>query len=285
MPGTLASTFSTASPGVGSILPPEFGQLITRPLEAASLAFNPAIASSHTITAGEWRIPVVAKDPSVGWVAEGQEIEISAPELEELSVTPRKLAGLSVITRELANDSNPAAQSLVGEGLARDLSRKVDSAFFGSLGAPAPAGLASVTGTHTVDAGTLDDLDPLAQAVSLIETSGHAATGFVTDPATALKLATMKSGAGSNLPLLADPRTVLQRPVLVSADVAAGTIWALSAANVHAVIRDDIELAVSTDAYFSSDRVALRATLRIGFGFSAPESIAKITVTPDDNDG
>lgn len=46
----------------------------------------------------------------------------------------RNLAGPGrFVSRELADDSNPAAANVVGQGLARDIARRVDRAFY-SLG-------------------------------------------------------------------------------------------------------------------------------------------------------
>lgn len=277
-------SFTTATPNAGAILPPQYSQLIIKPLESKSLAFHPQVATSTTINANELRIPVVVKDPSVDWVGEGEQIGESTPEVDQVIITPKKVAGISVITRELANDSNPAAQSIVGDGLARDIARKIDAAFFGNVGGNAPAGLESLEDVHTLDAGTLDDLDPLAEALSLLETSGHDATAFVTTPAIALRLATLKSGQGSNAPLLMEPRSVLQRPVFVSPGVSAGTLWAVDSTQVHTALREGVELAVSEHTYFDTDQIAIRATLRIGFGHPAPGAVAKVTVAPVEED-
>lgn len=38
---------------------------------------------------------------------------------------------------------------MVGAGLARDIARKVDDAFFGAMASPAPAGLGALSGVQT----------------------------------------------------------------------------------------------------------------------------------------
>ncbi len=68
----------------------------------------------------------MAADPTASWVAEGAGIVPCDPTLSELVVTPAKVAGLTIISRELADDSNPAAAQVVGQGLARDIARRVD---------------------------------------------------------------------------------------------------------------------------------------------------------------
>jgi hypothetical protein len=74
---------------------------------------------------------------------------------------------------------------VVGIGLARDIARKVD-------------------------AGAFADLDAFAEAISLAETVGATETSFVTSPATALTLAKVKTGTGSNA--RCSVRTPPQRP-------------------------------------------------------------------------
>lgn len=115
-------------------------------------------------------------------------------------------------------------------GLARDIARKVDSAFFGAEAAPAPSGLGALSGIQTVvDAGAFAALDAFAEA----ETVGSTVTSFVTSPATALALALakVKQATGSNAPLLwqdatsATSRQILGVPLYVSAAVAANAAW------------------------------------------------------------
>jgi hypothetical protein len=79
-------------------------------------------------------------------------------------------------------------------------------------------------------------------------------------PAVALLLAT-EAGTGLLAPLLgADPtsatsRSILGVPLYVSQYAPANTVYALDSTRVTLVIREDSTVAVSTDAYFSSDRV------------------------------
>lgn len=267
-----------------AFLPAEVGQLIIQPVQRESLAFQ--TATDFPTSAETVRIPIVAEDPVAEWVAEGEEITPSDASLDEEVVTPAKVAGLTVITRELAEDSSPAAAQLVGLGIARDIARKIDAAFFGNLPAPAPGGLAGLTGVQEVDAGQAwTDLDPFAEALSKAEQVGATLTAFVTSPADALILANLKEATGSNKPLLSpDPTMPTRRmiqgvPLYISPAVSAGTVWGYDQAFVHVVRREDTTLAVDYSAYFSSDRVGVRATMRVGFGFPHKASIIKITLS------
>ncbi len=107
----------------------------------------------------------------------------------------------------------------------------------------------------------------------------------MTSPATALTLATLKEygTAGSNKPLLQpDPsqpssRTISGVPIYVSPSVAADIVWAIPAQHSLLVIRQDASVVTDNSAFFTSDRVAVRATLRVGYGFTYPLVVVQIT--------
>lgn len=261
----------------GGILPPEYSALITTPITEQALAFNPALASTVSTSAAEFQVPILEEDAGAAWVAEGAEISPDDPTLGELTIIPKKVAGLTIISSELANDSSPDAQTIVGDGLARSIIAQLNTAWLGDLAAPAPKGLKSLVGTATAG-GALTSLDVFADAVAAAEEQGANLTGWVMSPADALIVAKLKEATGSNKALSEDSRTIMGRPVIVSSKATTGTIWGLDAAQVMTVLRNDVELAVSGDAYFSSDRIAIRATLRVGFGFPQPSRVVKLTI-------
>lgn len=271
----------TNANGAPAILPPEYAQLIITPVLDDALAFDSDVATIIRTEAHEFHLPVLNEDAAANWVAEGDEITPSAPNLAEAVVVPAKVAGLTVVSRELAQDSNPSAQRVVGESLARAIVRQVDAAFLGALPAPAPAGLGTLTNSSTITGASLNDLDVFAQAVAEAENNGGNTTAFIMNPTDALALAEIKTGTGSNQALLNDPRTILGRPVKVNKNVPQGTIWAVDKTRIFSVIREDTTLAVSPDAFFSSDRIALRATMRIGFAVAQSKALVKITTKAD----
>jgi len=127
------------------------------------------------------------------------------------------------------------------------------------------------------------NLDWAAQAISKAETVGATVTAFVTSPATALALATIKQGTGSNQPVLgmdataATSRSVLGVPLYVSQYVAANTLWAVDSSRVWLVVRDDATVEADRSVFFTSDRVAVKATMRAAFGFVHPSAVVKVT--------
>lgn len=267
-----------------AFLPEEAGQLIILPVQAAAAAAT--VASTLTTAANYFRIPIVNTDPSAAWTAEGEEIALSDATLDEVGTGFNKLAGLSVITRELADDATPQAAELVGAGLGRDIARRLDEAFFGAKGVNAnrPEGLLDQT-TGTVNAGTaFTSIDAFTEAQFAAEAQGATITSWVANPADALALAKVKESTGSNRNLLQpDPTAPTQRlingvPLTASNAVAAGTVWGIPQAAAIVVIRTDVTLDVDRSAFFTSDRVAVRATMRVGFVFPQPLAIQKITI-------
>jgi HK97 family phage major capsid protein len=140
----------TTSGGQAILSPEQVGELVIRPLAQESVALG--VSTVHPIVGPSLRVPAVTGDPTAAWVAEGAEIPVSEPTLTEVNITPSKLAGLVVVSNELAADSSPAALQVVGQRLVRDLSRKIDAAYFGNATVNGPSGLLFIAAT-AVDAG------------------------------------------------------------------------------------------------------------------------------------
>ncbi len=275
----------TTSGGASILTPEEVGALVIRPLMEQSVAAQ--VSTVIPTNSHDFRVPIVSADPTAAWTAEGAEITASDPTVTEVLVTPKKLAGLTVITNELALDSSPAALQVVGDGLVRDLKRKLDAAYFGNTTTNGPSGLLSLT-TAAVDAGDAwTNLDWAEGAKSAAETVHTNLTAFVASPATALALAELKElTTGSNKALLgSDPtqptsRVIAGLPLYTSPAIADGIVWGIPQPHSIFVIRQDATVVTDTSVYFTSDRVAVRATLRVGFGFTFPGAVVKVAISP-----
>ncbi|WP_053924856.1 phage major capsid protein [Streptomyces chattanoogensis] len=275
----------TTSPGVTGVTPDHYAGLIIQPVQGESVAFQ--VTTQLTTDATRTHLPIVQEDAGAAWTREGDDIPVEDATLGEEVVIPAKVAGLTVVSSELAEDSNPQAQQIVGDGLARSIARKVDAAFYGSLPHPAPRGLEAVPGIHAVTAGKKwTNLDAFLEAIAAAETVGATLTSFTAHPTDALALAQLKEQTGSNRPLLApDPtmptrRVIAGVPLYVSPAVTPGTVWGLPKDRVFVVLRRDVKVDVSADAYFQSDQVAVRGTMRVGFGYPHRAAITKVTLTP-----
>lgn len=270
---------------------------LLRPDSVDALLVGPVLTQSVagqvmrlvTIEARELRVPKVTQDPTASWVNEGQEIAPSDAVVDEIVVRPAKVAGLSIITSELANDTSPEASQVIGDGLARDIARKIDQALFSSQPAPAPAGLANLTGANgvtTVDAGSgWTSLDAFT-AASFEAASRNAIIGsWVANPQDAKALATLKESSTSQRALLQPDPTAPSRSILgglqllVSTAVEPGTVWGIDATRALLVVREEVQIEVDRSVYFTSDRVAVRATMRVGFGWPQPTALVKVALS------
>jgi len=151
------------------------------------------------------------------------------------------------------------------------------------MSAPAPKGLGGLAGVQTyVNANAFDNVDFAAHALSLAENVGASINYFVTTPAVALELATVKELASSQRPLLgADvnngtSRSILGVPLLVSPYVAADTLWALDSSRCWLIVREPARVEVDHSVLFTSDRVAVKATIRVGFVH--PASVVRVSL-------
>lgn len=267
-------TMLTSAESNRGILPAEYGALITQPVTEAAIAFDPRVAQTISTAGKEFRVPVLVEDAAAAWTAEGEEITPTEPVLDEITVTPSKVAGLTIVSRELAEDSSPSAAEFVGASLARAITLQIDRGFLGNLAAPAAKGLDSIT--PTIVSGALDSLDSIHEAKAAAAAEGGAPSVILANPADVLTLALLKDQTGSNRSLIEDTTTVAGIPVLASRHVAAGKLWLVDSTQIVTVLRDDVELAVSSDAFFTSDRIALRATMRVGFAFPRPAALVRI---------
>ncbi len=277
----------TAAAG-GILRPEEVGALVVEPVARESVAF--AVSTVVRTESHDFRIPRITSDASAAWTPEGSDITPSDLGVDELNLTPKKLAALTIISNELANDSSPAAQIVVGESIARDLARKIDSAYFGTTISNGPAGIDNLDNIQWVDNdGTFTNVDPFSEAISKLENVGATATSFVANASTVLALSKLKKlTTGSNEPLLQpDPtqptrRTILGVPLISVPDtvVANNVVWAVDRSRSFVVLRQDVDLVVDASRYFESDRLGIRATLRVDFGWPHEEAVVKIASEP-----
>lgn len=267
-----------------AILSPEdVGTLLIEPVLAQSIAAQ--LCTIVRTEAASFRIPRLTDDGDAVWVAEGAEIPMSDPEFAEAVVIPTKVARISTVSREAANDTTPAAAEVIGDAISRSLADAVDRAFVGPVQpAPAPSGLAALTGTSDVyaGAGALTSLDAFAEGAALAEQVGAALDAWLVSPQDALDLARVKVATGSAQPLLAPTpgqssrRTVEGLPLLVSRHVPVGTIYGIPQSRAFYVIREDAEVITDSSVLFTSDSLAIRGVLRVGFGLPQPEAIIRV---------
>jgi HK97 family phage major capsid protein len=219
------------------LTPEQVAQLVILPLSQASVAMQ--VGTVVTINSHVLRVPRVVTDVAAGFVAEGAEIPVTDAVVDQLEITPAKLASLSVITSELAADSSPAALGVVGDGIVRDVAKKLDSAFFGTSTTNGPAGIGSITPTAADAGDSWANLDSFEFAKATAEQHNSVVDSFVRNPATVLKISTLKEQSGSNKVLLQpDPskpsgRTVAGVQLLTSPAVPNDVVWGIPRSRVQ----------------------------------------------------
>lgn len=70
-------------------------------------------------------------------------------------------------------------------------------------------------------------------------------------------------------------RTVAGIPVLVSSAVEPNVVWGIDTSRTHLVVLDDAIVETDRSVFFASDRVAVKATMRVGFAFAHAASVVK----------
>lgn len=264
--------------------PEEVEDLIVRPLMEESVALQ--AASVVRTGSKSTRFPIVTGRPAAAWTLEAEEIDIVEATFTEIEVTPSKLAAITPISSELAADSDPSATKEVGRLIVADLKAKLDDAFFAATTANGPAGLGSVAATVTYAGETISDTDPFVEAISKAEALGVniGQLNLVGNPTDVLAVARVKRAVDSNEPLLGvdasspTKRSIAGVPLWSSSHAPAGTFWLIPRDRVFAVVRNDFELTVDSSVFFTSDRIAVRAKVRVGFGFPHPAAVGAIVL-------
>lgn len=278
----MATTTTTVSP----LIPEEWlDELIVQPVTRQSVALDSSVTSTLTISGQVGHLPMITDDINAAWVNEGQEISPDDMSTTEVEVRTRKIAALTTITNEAVNDADRDVLALAGQSIARDIANRIDLAFFSEpvVASPAPSGLGGITPTALNAGAAFTSFDVFALAVSVGDQQGAPITSWVMNPADLVTWQLVKESSSSQRRLMAsDPtqpsRSVIEgRPVLTSPAVKSGSIWGMPSSRAFVVRRQGVELARSTDVYFTSDRTALRATMRVGFAYPTPGSVIKIT--------
>lgn len=271
---------NTTSNSSSLLRPEEVAALVIEPLSIESVAMQTSTVVH--INSHEYRIPVLTGDPDTSWVAEGAEIPIDQADFGEVLVSPGKCSGITLVTRELSEDGTPEATRVIGQRLVQSLKRKIDSAWFASATTDGPSGLGSITPSVVDATAGVTNVDAFLEAVAAAEQVGAKIDSFVAHPSTILNLAKLKKATGSSEPLLstdaAGPagRTVAGTPLIASPDAPVTAVWGIPKAFSQVVIRRDPEVTVDSSAFFTSDRLAVRATVRVGFGFAHPAALVRI---------
>jgi HK97 family phage major capsid protein len=263
------------------VKPDAYHDLVIAGLKTESIAAASGVAVVNT-DAATLHIPRITADTTAVWANEGDPLDVPNPALDELVSTPRKVGGVIKVSRELAQDSSPAATKLVGDSLTRAIAVALDVAYFTNSGTQlpkAPLGLPGVSG-FTAVSGTADNLDAFVEAQVKALAARQRITAWYMNSATFLRFAAIKQGTGSNASLLEQDFQINGVPVYIAEGLNLNTVWGVDTSAAMLVVRDRVQVETSTDAHFSTDEVAVKATMRVDLAFPAPKAVTKLTVAP-----
>ncbi|MFQ1002543.1 phage major capsid protein [Modestobacter sp. SSW1-42] len=261
------------------VLPTDYHDLILLGLQTESVAAASGVAVANTSNAS-LHIPRITADTTARWALEGDDLLTVNPVLDEITSTPRKVGGVLKVSRELAQDSSPAATKIVGDSLTRAIAVALDQAFFTNAGtqiAKAPVGLPGVTGFTPVS-GSATNFDAFVEAQVKALGNRTQVRAWYMNASTYLRFAGIKQGTGSNAALLETGFNINGVPVYITELLANNVVYGLDTAQALLVVRDRAKVEVSNDAYFSTDEIAVRVTMRLDFAFPAVKAVTKITV-------
>ena len=231
------------------------------------------------------RIPWV-DDASASFVAEGASIDESEPDLAEVLVATGKIAQLIPVSNEQFFQDSTAQR--LSDSVRRAIMVKANQAFLSQVAPPTgtvtpPEGIitqAEVAATNSIT----KDLDPLAEVIGQLENNGAIPNLIVANPLAWSALRTLKASTDSNTSLLGagtedQGKRLLGVPVITSPAVPDGKLVIIDSTAIAAAV-GPVNIARSEHVYFSSDRIALRATWRIGWKVARKDRLATITVEP-----
>jgi len=222
---------------------------------------------------------VYVDDADAGFVAEGAVIDETTPGLAQCTVFTGKVAQLIRLSREQYSHANTSEQLSVS--VSRAVTRAANHAYIAqpapiSPAVTPPAGLIHIPGL--IDCGTItNDLDALTDGLAVLAANYSVPTHILAAPNAWAALQKLKTGDDYNTSLLGAGTTEAQRflfnlPVLVDPAVPSGTGIVIDRTAVVSAV-GTVNVAVSDQAHFNSDSIAIRCTWRFGANIVRPNRI------------
>jgi HK97 family phage major capsid protein len=216
--------------------------------------------------------------------AEAAAFAVSNPTTSSLTLRAHKFGTLLTVSRELLEDSGIDIVGFLGRQAGNAIGQVVNTKLAIGTGTVEPNGIVNASaagktgGTAVGGAFTADDLIELVHAVDSQYSANRA--GFQMRRATLARLRSLKDGEGRFIydPTQGTQALVLGFPVFENPHVAA---VGLSAKSVifgsmpyyHVRQVGGVEIARSDDAFFTSDLVAFRVSIRLDGNLSQADSV------------
>lgn len=288
---------SLATTTAAAIAPDDIGTFLFDRLRPQSVLLRSGVRVIAT-DRDAVQLPRLVADVAPGWVNELQAITPSDPTFASLVATPRKLAALVQMSNEIVDDSEPSIVDLLNGHIAQILALRLDLAAFEGTGtAPEIRGLRNVAGIQTVSMGAngaaLTSLDPIADAIGLLEAANAQAGAIVMPARTWSQVRKLKEGGtgqyllSSAGPAGAPALSLFGVPVYVSGQLSttemqgvattASSVYVYDPSQVVLVRRQDASIELDRSRLFNQDASEMRGTLRADLLAPNPTAIVRIT--------
>jgi HK97 family phage major capsid protein/HK97 family phage prohead protease len=276
-----------------AIAPNELSRFVFDRLRPASVLLRSGVRVIPT-DRDSIEFPRLTGDATPGFFNETAAITPSDPTIVTLTGVPRKIGALVQLSNEVVSDSDPAIVDVLNCHLATILATRLDLAGFeGSGAAPEIRGLKNVAGIQSISLGAngaaITNLDPISDALALLEGANAVAGAIVMPPRTWNVLRKLKDTTGR--PLLGDGAasttpSIFGVPVYVSSQLSiaeaqgtattASSIYVYDPTQVVVVNRNDATIELDRSRLFNQDMSEMRGTLRADLLAPNPTAICRI---------
>lgn len=252
-----------------------------------ALIANPLVATVAGEIEGDAprvRVPYIKTDPTAGFVKEGADITDGGGALDEVLISTGKIA--TVVKQSNESASFETASQLIAAGVSRSIVTSADDAFLNNAKSDdtdaqnGPVGILNTEGIPATQTTGEGIVDAVADAKAAIGGNGGIPTAIVVNYAVEAILRKLKTTDGRGLlidPVESGELSIHGLPVIVNRAMPNNTLLMVSAGEIVAAV-GTVNLAVSTDALFTSDSLIRRATWRIGAKVIHPNRLAKLTI-------
>ena len=259
-----------------SIVPQTFYDVIQERLQLVGPMLDGSLVTLLNTASGEdIKVPVESTRPLATAIDEGTSISPLDPTFSSLTLKAQKVAVLTKVSRELLEDSGIDVVAYLGRTLGTSIGIKVNNLLTVGTGTNEPNGIVTaagsgITGGTASGAFTADNLIDLAHSVD----GAYVRLGasFMMRRTTMGALRKLKDGNGQYLYVPAAevgaPDSFMGFAINENPDVPAIAASAKSVlfgatSSYHVRQVGGVELARSDDAYFASDEIGLRLTMRV----------------------
>lgn len=260
-----------------AVVPQSFYDIIQESLVTVGPMLDGGVVTLLNTGSGEdIKVPVESTRPAATAIAEGTEIVALDPTFSNITLKSQKVAVLTKISRELMTDSGIDIMGYLGRTLGTSIGIKVNNLLTlgtGTVqanGVVTAAGSGITGGTAVSGAFTADNLIDLAHSVDGAYVRQGAS--FMMRRSSIGAVRKLKDNSGQYLfvpaATVGSPDTLLGFPIVENPDVAATATGAKSVlfgwfGSYHVRQVGGIEVARSEDAYFASDEIGVRLTMRV----------------------